>query len=228
MNTGHILAMYEQELHGYHPDLLTIYTGYNDATWPLDENAVERAQRWLDEHSAAYAGLRKLVHALGGSLHHRHAQYLPTVSREAAQRQVEMHIEVMRENLTKVLEQAKRDGVPVVFIRQPIQGGRVIPDGQPRPTYEGSYQAVAEEMAARGEIQGVDMPIYVHHALLETQAQLAREYSCQVVDNVAIVDAHPPSLETVVHLSEDANERLARALSDVIVPMLDGASLDKR
>ncbi len=42
--------------------------------------------------------------------------------------------------------------------------------------------------------------------------ELSREYQLTLVDNVALIDAHPEGLLTRVHLSEEANGRLARAI----------------
>ena len=69
LNTDNIVAMLRGELLDYDADLLTLYTGYNDAVRPVDENAIQRAQRWLDTYSAAYAALRKGASNIGKVIH---------------------------------------------------------------------------------------------------------------------------------------------------------------
>jgi lysophospholipase L1-like esterase len=82
---------------------------------------------------------------------------------------------------------------------------------------------VAAELKSKGAIGGLDATIYIHHALLDVLEQLAQEWKIPLVDNVALVDAHPESLVTQVHLNEEANARLAEAMYAAIEPMVRAA-----
>ena len=77
-NTGHLAAALESEVLSWSPDLITLYEDYNDATYPLAENRWQVATRKLDEYSAAFACLRKILNAtMGDVVFHQWSNYLP-------------------------------------------------------------------------------------------------------------------------------------------------------
>lgn len=216
MNTDNLLAMLKNELVEYHPDVITVYTGYNDATWPMDETSLQRLQRWLDGHSAAYATLRKVVVALGGRLHNRFVEYLPRMSRETVERQLALHVGKTRSNLEELILTAQRHKAEVILIEQPMTGWpQRVEHGAasgPRPFYEEEYRMVVDELERKGRIPGYDVPIYIHHALMKIVQELSRKYNVALINNIGLVDAHPEGLATSVHLTEEANARLAQKL----------------
>jgi len=57
-NTGSIVSLLENELMNYSPDLMTLYTGYNDTEWPLEITLVCWTVSWIEQHSIAYALLK--------------------------------------------------------------------------------------------------------------------------------------------------------------------------
>ncbi len=57
---------------------------------------------------------------------------------------------------------------------------------------------------------------------------LASRFGLPLVDNIALVDAFPKGLLTQVHLSEQANQRLAEALYQAIHPFVAGSPDDRR
>lgn len=216
MNTSNVLAMLEQELLEYAPDLITLYTGYNDATWPLDETALQAFQRWMDEHSAAYAALRKVMMKLGASMHHRYADYLPQTDAATAERQVELHEEMTRNNVTRMMDIARDNDIGFVLIRQPIRA-----HGDQRiGNYERDYRRISDALEQNGEIPGTDMALYVHHHLDALLVDLARRRGVPVVDNVALTDEHPTALASAVHLTAAANARLASRLYACLEPLV--------
>ena len=229
-DTDHLAAILERELLGYEPDLLTLYTGYNDATSPMAETWSQRTSRVLDEYSAAYAGFRKVVDkVLGPVLFGQWSKYLPHMGQEAIERQLALHRARTRANVERILELAAEAGVPVVLIRQPIttwfprRDLGLIDEDSPRTTYEAEWTAISAKLAEQGFLDGFEVPLYVHHHLLDIQDELAREHGLAVVDNVALVAAHPEGLGSKVHLFGPANDRLATALAEVIAPVIESA-----
>jgi len=57
-----------------------------------------------------------------------------------------------------------------------------------------------------------------HHRLIEELEKIAKEEKLLVVDNIKIVDQDRRRLTTWVHLTGEANQRLAEALKSVIKP----------
>jgi len=226
-NTDHLVAMLRGEGLSWSPDLLTLYCAYNDAIYPLAENRLQGVTRHIDEYSAAFACLRKILNAsLGNVVFHRWSAYLPRMDRARLERQVELHRQMTRGNLRTLRSLAVARGIPLVVVRQPmtlwytrVEHG--VAEG-PRPalTYEGEIAEVRERLAEQGWITGWEAVILVHRAILEEVDRFAAEFACPVVDNVALIDAHPDGLSTYVHLTEEANGRLAEALEAVIAPFL--------
>jgi lysophospholipase L1-like esterase len=225
--SSNVVAMLRQELLDYQPDVLTFYEGYNDASHPMAESALQALSRWCDEYSAAYAGLRKVVtSAAGPVLFGRWSEYLPHMDRAALERQLALHLEGWRASLEGMTALAAEHGVPLVLVRQPmtlwfdrLARGQVH-DGDPRPTYEEEYSAIAEKLASDGLVDDLEARLYIHHHLLEAQDAFAREHSLAVVDNVALLAEHPEGLGSRIHLFPEANERLAHALAGAIAPLL--------
>ncbi len=228
-NNDHILAALRAELLATAPDVVTLYTGYNDATFPLAETGWQSFSRWCDEHSAAYAAVRKLINKRAGAvLFGRWASYLPRMPRVAIERQLAIHTERTRANCEALIDEVESIGSTLILIRQPIttwperMSRGLVEAGAPRPSYDEEYRLVAEHLEANDWLHGFEVPIYVHHHLVELMDEVAAQRGVRVVDNIALVDASPASLGSKVHLTEDGNAILARALRDAILPLLQG------
>ena len=224
--TDHILACLEQELLGYQPDVLTIYTGCNDAVRPMAETNIQKVQRVLDEYSAGYAALRKGVNATFGDVFFgQWTPYLQWMTAEGIQRQIDLHLEMTRGNFEKIIAQAKQADVPLVIVRQPItlwferESRDIVTADSPRTAYEQEYAELEQRFQEEGVLRGYEVTLYVHHHLNAAIDELAREHGLTVVDNVALLAEEPDGLGSKVHLTASANERLAQALFEAIGPL---------
>ena len=225
--TDHVLAMLRAELLDYEPDVLTFYEGYNDACHPLAESALQALSRWCDEYSAAYAGLRKLATSVAGPvLFSRWSGYLPQMDRAALERQLALHVEHTRAQVSAMIALAAERGIPLVLIRQVMtlwfdrrNRGEIAADA-PRTSYAEEYAALERKLADEGWLDGLEARLYIHAHLLEDMDTLAREHDLVVVDNVALLAEEPSGLASIVHLHPEANARLARALAPALVPLL--------
>jgi len=228
--TDHIAAALEEELLALEPDLLTLYTGCNDAVRPLAETGVQRLCRALDEYSAAYAAVRKGVNAVFGDvLFGQWTAYTSSMDAEAIQRQVDLHVEMTRANTERIFALSDEAGVPIVFVRQPIttwfekESKGLLDEGAARTTYEAEYETLSRALAERGGLPGFEVTLWVHHHLLAVMEEIGSRYGAPVVDNVALVAEQPDGLGSKVHLTRDANVRLAAALAEVIRPIAEEA-----
>ena len=64
--TGNLVAMTRAELMDYAPDVITIYTGFNDAAFVLDANLLQRAFRWAACLEPSYCTFDEGVHYNSG------------------------------------------------------------------------------------------------------------------------------------------------------------------
>ena len=221
MRTRNILAMYENEIVDYDPDLVTFYEGYNDSHDVADETTIQVVTRWLDEHSAAYAGIRKGVNKALGPVFAAWWE-LPHVDRAKAEQQAQLRSGEVAGNIGRLIETAKGRGTDVLLIKQPMTlwyeklSRRLVAEDAPRPTYEQQYREVEETLRTTGRLQGWEMVIYVHHAVLDRISALATRYGLDLVDNIPVTDEKPERLATYVHLTEEANARLADKIHKAI------------
>ena len=67
-----------------------------------------------------------------------------------------------------------------------------------------------------GSLSGVQYHLLVHHRLMEELEGIAKRERIDIVDNVAIVDRDRRLMASYVHLTAEANLRLAQALKPAI------------
>ena len=222
-NTDHQVALMRGELLDWAPDVVTIYLAYNDAYYPRSENRLQAFSKRIDEYSAAFAAMRKVINALFGEvLMHKWTTFSSHTDGERLARQIALHRVRTRTNLERIAELAGARGTRVVVVRQPMTVWYWRHPDTPRSciTYEEDVAGARARLAEEGAVDMWDAVLLVHRALLEEIDAFAAEHGFPVVDNVALIDAHPEGLATYVHLAEAANERLAEALYGVLAPLV--------
>lgn len=217
MLSHEMLALLRRELIEYEPDVVTFYEGYNDARHSAAESAVQRLQRWLDTYSAAYAALRNVVEALGGRVYGRLQGHPPGIDRATLDRQVDLHVREFRNNVASMIEVARSRGAEVILIKQAARRAGLKPD--PR-THEQRHRDILAELDRTGSIPPDETILVIHRAQMQALEELAREHRLPLVDNQALVDADWQDLLTHVHLSAEANARLASAIYDAVEPIV--------
>ncbi len=220
--SDNLLAMFEREIVGYQPDVVTIYEGYNDAIFPMAQSRLEACIRWLDRYSAAYAAVRKLgVSALKKSNWWR---YPKRTTPEHLATQRALHVRRFRSNLTRILDLASERGIDVVLVRQATtlryHRERAGLPFDATASYAQQCRQAEAALAAEGTITDFEAHLLIHRDLMDVLDQLAAERGLPVVDNIALVDLRPEGLLTPVHLDEEANGRLAQALHVILAPLL--------
>ena len=91
----------------------------------------------------------------------------------------------------------------------------------PRTTYEAEYREVATALERDGEIPGSEALLYTQHTLVAEIVKLARQYDLPVVDNIRLQEQLPNRLGSAVHLTEEANGKLAAELYPVVRAIVD-------
>jgi lysophospholipase L1-like esterase len=224
MNTDHQVALLRGEILDWAPDVVTLYLAYNDAYYPRPESRWQAACKWADEYSAAFAAARKLTNALLGEVIVHQWTHFPmrTTPAERLARQIALHRERTRTNLETIAELLRARGIRLVVVRQPMTVWYQAHPETPRSgiTYEEEVAGARARLEREGAVGLWDAVLLVHRALLGEIDDLVAAHALPVVDNVALIDAHPEGLVTYVHLSEAANERLARALYEALAPLV--------
>ena len=219
-DTENILYLFKKELIHYKPDVITIYTGYNDAVAVLDASAWQSAARWLYDHVAIYVAVQKtLKWATNIEIYSKWSRYVAKPSKSYVDKQIELHVESYRENIQETIDLAQEIGALVVLIRQPIANSYVAEVD--RPDYVEGVQRTKARLSSGEALDGRDVTLLIHAALLETLDDLGAENDLAVVDNVSLVDLRKDRLLTYVHLSEEGNDALASALADTLSPLLN-------
>jgi lysophospholipase L1-like esterase len=218
-NSDNMLAMMKGELLEYQPNVFTLYAGFNDAVLMMDENTTQSILRWLHGHIATYVVIKRAVAAMGGPLmYSRWSGYLTDVDEASVDRQIALHVSRYERNVRQMVALARQDRAKFVFIRQPITMDFDDPNSNWRQySYAQRVNVAAHALVANHKVSDKQTVLLVHSELMKTLDRLARELSVPIVDNIAIVDAHPEYFASYVHLTEDGNRALAAALTPVIV-----------
>lgn len=220
-NSDNILAMLHQELLRYQPDLLTLYAGYNDAQYVLDENFLQALASWVHAHSATYVAMKRALSALGGPvLHSRWAKYLPRADRRHVSRQIELHVARYRRNLGQIIDTTRGAGARLIFIKQPVTTSRSPHTRTKGLTYFEELRWIRAQLDREGWVTSYEALFLVQRALMDTLEEMANRHGSPLVDNIAIVNARPDYLTSYVHLTEEGNHALAEVLSQRIAPLV--------
>ncbi|HSE85708.1 MAG TPA: GDSL-type esterase/lipase family protein [Candidatus Binatia bacterium] len=221
-NTGSILSLLQEDLLNYRPDLLTLYSAFNDTAWPLEVSPVNRAFFWIQEHSAIYLAIKDSLHT--DTLYSKVvAKMIRKITPERVDytqfnKDLEQVTLRYRKNVQTIVRLAKANAILIILIKQPM----TTEDTQRRipAPYEREYQTIMEKFRRGAFLLPRALLIVKHHRLIEELEKIAKEEQVPVVDNIAIVDQDRRRLASWVHLTEEANLRLAEALTAQIKPYL--------
>jgi lysophospholipase L1-like esterase len=218
--TGNVRSLLEQELVHYDPDLLTLYAAFNDTGWPLEVSPVARSLGWLQQHSIIYLLLKQYVvtdrTVYRGKKVTDWLQGPPNA--EAIDRDASRIAARYRGNVEAIATFARRNGMRLVLIRQPMTANYSDPGAF--PSYEDEVAFVRQKLSQGGRLTARERALLVHRRLIHELDRIARERRLPVVDNIRIVDQDRRRLTTWVHLTEEANLRLAEALARVVTPFI--------
>jgi lysophospholipase L1-like esterase len=218
-NSGSILSLLKQEILNYDPDLITLYAGFNDAGWPIRIGPIGHVALWLQSHSITYLLLREQMSSLAFRAELKVlGKVMPQMlsgDRLQLQKNSQLVAERYQENVRSIVRIAKSRGIWVVLIKQPITAHE---HDYISLSYEQEYRSVRDKFEGGGSLPYIDILILRQHRLMEEIEEIAREEKLPVVDNIRIVDQDRRRLTSWVHLTGEANLRLAEALEPVIKP----------
>jgi len=214
--SGSILSLLRNEILTYSPDLITLYNGYNDTSWPTEIGRMGKIALWVDSHSITYLLWRRdVMSRFADKVERRvYGRAIPQKLRdEAFKKNDELVVRRYRANVKSIIELARSRGIAVVLIKQPVTARN---PGYESMSYEEENRRVREKFE-RGEILS-DIETWMlkqHHLTIELD-RIAQEEGLPVVDNIKIVDQDRRRLASWVHLTPEGNQKLAEALVGVI------------
>ena len=226
-NTATIRGLFEEEILAYDPDVLTIYCGYNDASWPLETGAFVRAVSWLQQRSiVVYVFKETLVtdkrfYQLYGKLR----RLLPGEDRSDepyVDAEGERIATRFRANLDAILAACRASGTELVLVRQPITI-RHQDAGLGAMSYADEAAEIRRRLRAGEQLSEFERRMVWHRRLVDEADALAEAEGLRVVDNIAIVDEDRTLLDSWVHLKPEGNRRLAASLFDSLAPLATSA-----
>lgn len=225
-NSSSIRSLLEQEILSYGPDLVTLYAGYNDTSWPTEINAAAKIGLWVRSHSMAHLLARaRFGESLWKIERLLYDRAIPQRLRDDAFRENDERVaQRYRRNVRAIIDLARRRGVAVVLIKQPAttHSGDYL-----SMTFEQEHRLIREKFARGEPLSDIETWMMKQHHLMAELDAIARETGVPVVDNIKIVDQDRRRLASWVHLTPEANLRLAEALESEIAPYVEKAGLSK-
>lgn len=226
-NSDNIHAFLKEELLSYAPDVITIYTGFNDASYVMDASKVQNFLRWMHGHFTVYVVMKKAIALLGGpELYSKWAKYASAPTPKYVERQIELHVHRYRQNIAGILQMGRASGASVILIKQGIDP--INNEKQTRKsslTYEEEAEEVRQKLISGGALSADEVTLLIHFSLMKELESIAKEYQAPVVDNIELLDQHPEYYASYVHLTEDGNAVLAKAIADTIDSIISKAAM---
>jgi lysophospholipase L1-like esterase len=123
-NSGSILSLLKDDILNYEPDLITLYAGYNDTSWPIRIGTLGRVALWLQDHSMIYFVLRNVINQHGSEFEIRVVEKLmpQKLPREEVRRDSNLVAARYKENVQSIIRIAKSRAIPEIMIKQPVTG----------------------------------------------------------------------------------------------------------
>ncbi len=222
LESKHILALFRKEGLELEPDIVTFYEGINDsaskgisATRTANEvkrraSLWPRAVRWyrfLREATVLVGLASKLLES-------------PAKSNAGTVVEFEQHARAKSDYLLGNVEEIRREcrqaGIDLVVANQQATSLSLSRDELRSTSYAAEIELIREK-EERAELSDNELFLLIHSELMEDLEQWALREDVPFVDVIEELDGARDTLVSWVHLNVQGNERVARALADVIL-----------
>lgn len=173
---------------------------------------------WVQQHSILYLLLKETIlpDVQVYRIQNRIRRHFPRgVDLEGIEAEADTIAARYRRHVEAIADSARARGIRLLLIRQPMTTAD-LDRGIDSLSYEEEHRAVRRGLGAGEYANPFQIRMIRHHRLLRELDAIAEERGLRTIDNVEITDRDRSRLKTWVHLTEEANLRLAEALRDTI------------
>lgn len=224
---ANILALAEAELGALQPDVVTLYTGANNATRHKDRGkagVLYRTKDWLYSHSVVWRVLNPVVAGLYyklAGLVNRDVAGLPNLAahvcltepqiaglRDTARREFRSQVEQLADLIHGM-------GARLLLITQnyTLHELKTFPLHDPWLPYEEEAALVRETLEQDGCLIAPHSTMLIHHALMQELRDIASARNLPLLEGIEVLDQdRSKMLASWVHPTPAGNRRLAAAI----------------
>ncbi|NND45664.1 MAG: hypothetical protein HKN58_10095, partial [Xanthomonadales bacterium] len=205
LDVRQVSALFRAEGIAYRPDVVTLYSGYND-TRGLGRNALLTT---LSRRSLVANFLRVL------------RQQSTRISPEELTTQRDIRVSNYLRGLDEILATARLENMALVPLTQQATSLPPGVDARKGVTYPGEMVMLQNKLETAGQVSLLEGKLLIHGGLMRALAHWAAENGLETVDIIGLLDHHRYLLNTYVHLSPLGNDLIALAIADRIAEQLD-------
>jgi len=224
LTSTQILALFAAEGVRLHPDVVTFYEGFNDAN--EIGNKVESAAkprrsgysstRWR-KRFVRWMRDRFLVAALADALVTNWTQRFSPAQIAAETERIRG---ILLDNFATLAQMSREEGFTPILASQQARS-QLVPREKVRGiTFKQEIELVSKELTERESVDRKGAALLVHAALLEAEAEWARQHGVPFADVLQALDPRRDTLVSWVHLSHEGNQIIAQQLAASILPSM--------
>jgi lysophospholipase L1-like esterase len=232
LDSGQILALFEEEALPLHPDIVTFYEGINDS-WRSP--VLYQREREPKGHVAVRQKLRR-ISFLRGAFQWARAHVVTVALADAFmktrhnvtfhERDVDKHMRGKSENfldhVAAINRACKRRGILFIVASQQAKSRLVDREDIRGVTYGEEHQLVLARLARTGGITRRELYFLTHNVLMRDLENWCNANGVPFVDVIAAMDDRRDCLVSWVHLNREGNAIVAQALAHEILARTGG------
>ena len=198
LDSEQVASLFAVEGLQFNPDVVTVYSGYNNTRGLGQSKLLGRSSRYL------------LVFNVIRTLRQQKAQASELLIQEESVIRVQSFIG----GLNKILKVAKERDIALLPITQQVRALSIEEIDEHQISYAGEVAIHHQKLDESGEVTLLEGKILIHESLSNALRRWSQQNNLPLIDGVELLDGHRYLLNTYVHLAPLANELLALAIAD--------------
>ena len=209
LNSRQIASLFREEGIVFQPDVVTVYSGYNETRGLGRSGLLLSASKW----SLVLNFLRVLT------------EQSASVTRADIERELRLREPLFLQGLGQILALTRKHGIALIPLTQQASSLPVGMEGRKGITYEEEMGRLNSKLHAEDNIGLLEGKLLIHQGLMNALKEWSEVSNLKIVDIVQLLDHHRHLLSTYVHLFPLGNELIALAIADQLANTLDCPSL---
>lgn len=210
MTSDKILALFEAEVIGYRPDVVTVYEGTNDTLHWEYRPGLQRSLKRINDDVKKYV-LSWAILSTG---------LLPPrfISRQEIEVEGAARAATYARRMKAMHEKARANGIRLVLVTQQHTAFHALDRTQELRglTYSEEVAQLRAEVERQGGTRRDIIYLLTHARIMDELRRLASREGIPLIDGIGALDQRRDLLHTWVHLYEEGNEMLARAMAPTL------------